>query len=128
MPDLLVFEVITLEILRGEADRRHTLHSEDRSICATHLGRFLTGLSYLHLKRIIRTDQFDRGRDLHEIIIHRLRHRDTYRRLRTTVAVEHVGDLRQFILVSLHPSLCAEQTKLLAGETDEDDGTFGFRT
>ena len=28
----------------------------------------------------------------------------------------------------LHPSLRAKQTKLLTGESDEDDGTFGLRT
>ena len=29
VPDLLVLEVIALEILAGEADRGHALHSED---------------------------------------------------------------------------------------------------
>ena len=95
MPDLPVIEIVSLDVLETEGDRRNAVHDEMGVIGTPSLFRNRTSFPEAYLEREIRIDRRNRFANLDEIVVHRLGNGHGCGDGRSAVPVEVVRDLLQ---------------------------------
>ena len=95
MPDLPVIEIVSLDVLETEGDRRDAVHDEMGVIGTPSLFRNRTSFPEAYLEREIRIDRRNRFANLDEIVVHRLGNGHGCGDGRSAVPVEVVRDLLQ---------------------------------